>query len=335
VEQGSTPDAAVAGSTSGDGGEPAGTGSSPNADGEWRWRRIRRRVAVGYAIALIGLVLTVGVPTDRGSLLLIILAGLGIPCLGKGWRAYRRVLLDWLPFTAVLVAYDVSRGLATWVGLPLHMTDIAAADRALFGGTVPTVWLQEHFLRPGAPTWYDAAATLVYTTHFLATPVVAAVLWLRNRQLWIQFITRVIALSVAGLLTYVFFPAAPPWYAAREGVIEPVIRASSRGWLWLHINHAGNLLSAGQLAANPVAAMPSLHTAFATMIALFVIGRLHSPWRWLIGLYPLAMGLALVYLGEHYVVDLLAGVLYAIAVHVGVSTWERRHPRRVEPFTHY
>jgi membrane-associated phospholipid phosphatase len=329
VEQRPTPDTAVAKPTGADGVESAhGAGDAAN---DRRWRRIRRRVGLGYAAALVVLVVTVGVPTDRASLLLVILAGLAIPCLGKGWRAFRRVLLDWLPFTAVLVVYDVSRGLATWVGLPLHMSDIAAADRDLFGGTVPTVWLQDHFLHPGAPTWYDALATLVYITHFLATPIVAAVLWLRNREVWIQFITRVIALSVAGLVTYVFFPAAPPWYAAREGVIEPVIRASSRGWLWLHINHAGNLLSAGQLAANPVAAMPSLHTAFATLIALFVIGRLRSAWRWLIVLYPVAMGLALVYLGEHYVVDLVAGVLYAVAVHLGVSAWERRRARRVDP----
>lgn len=304
--------------------------AAPDALAQRRWHRIRRRAAVGYAAALVALVLTVGVPTDRASLLLIILAGLAIPCLGRGWRSFRRVLLDWLPFTAVLVVYDVSRGLATWVGMPLHVSDIAAVDRTMFGGTVPTVWLQDHFLHPGAPTWYDALATLVYTTHFLATPIVAAVLWLRSRQVWIQFITRVIILSVAGLVTYVLFPAAPPWYAAREGVIEPVIRASSRGWLWLHINHAGNLLSAGQLAANPVAAMPSLHTAFATMIALFAIAKMRSPWRWAILLYPVAMGLALVYLGEHYVIDLVAGVAYAIAVHGGVGAWERRHQTRLD-----
>ena len=165
----------------------APTGSNPqptarDAANDRRWRRIRRRVGLGYAAALVVLVVTVGVPTDRASLLLVILAGLAIPCLGKGWRAFRQVLLDWLPFTAVLVVYDVSRGLATWVGLPLHMSDIAAADRDLFGGTVPTVWLQDHFLHPGAPTWYDALATLVYITHFLATPIVAAVLWLRNRE---------------------------------------------------------------------------------------------------------------------------------------------------------
>jgi membrane-associated phospholipid phosphatase len=287
------------------------------------WASIRRRAGICYVLLLIALVLFVGVPTDRGSLLLIILAGLGVTCLGRGWQAFGKVVLDWLPFTFVLVVYDVSRGLATWVGLSLHEADIADADTWVFG-TVPTVWLQNHFLTPGSPHWYDAVATLVYTSHFLATPIVAAVLWLRDRAVWLAFIRRVIALSLAGLATYVLFPAAPPWYAARDGVIAPVIRASARGWLWLHVNHAGNLLSEGQLASNPVAAMPSLHTAFASTIALFVAARVRSRLRLLVVLYPVAMGLALVYLGEHYVVDVVAGVVYALAVHLVVSGWERR-----------
>jgi len=295
---------------------------------ERRWHRIRRYAAAGYAAALVVVVVVAGVPTDRGSLLLIILAGIGIPCLGRGWRAFGRALLDWLPFTAVLVVYDVSRGIADGLGMPLHVSDVAAADRDLFGGTVPTVWLQQHFLDPGSPHWYDALATLIYTSHFIATPVVAAVFWLRSRDVWKGFISRVIVLSLAGLVTYVLFPAAPPWYAAREGVIEPVIRASSRGWLWLHVNHAGNLLSEGQAASNPVAAMPSLHTAFATLIALYVGSRLRSRWRLLLALYPLAMGLALVYLGEHYVVDLAAGVVYAVGVHFAMNAWTRRRQRR-------
>ncbi|MBV9594484.1 MAG: phosphatase PAP2 family protein [Actinobacteria bacterium] len=290
-----------------------------------RWRLIRRRAARAYLILLVLLVILVGVPTDRGSLLLIILAGLGVTCLGRGWRAFGRVLLDWLPFTFVLVVYDVSRGIARIIGLPLHERDIADADKAMFDGTVPTVWLQNRLLDPGSPHWYDALATLIYTTHFLATPIVAALLWLRNRAIWISFIVRVVALSVAGLITYVLFPAAPPWYAARDGVIPPAIRASARGWTWLHLNHAGNLLSEGQLAANAVAAMPSLHTAFATLIALFVVRHLSSRWRWIALGYPPLMGLALVYLGEHYVVDVLAGVAYAVATDLGVSAWERRH----------
>lgn len=301
---------------------------------EARWHRIRVRVLVGWVVAVVVLVATVGVPTDRGTLLLLILSALGIRCLGRGWRAYGRVLLDWLPFTAALVAYDYSRGVATLIDLPLHMSDVASVDRDVFG-VVPTVWLQDHLLDPGVPHWYDAVATLVYTTHFLATPVVAVVLWLRSRVVWLAFITRVIVLAVAGVVTYVLFPAAPPWYAAQEGVIPPVLRATSRGWLWLHVNKAGNLLQEGQVASNPVAAMPSLHTAYSTVIALFVLtllGRSARPWvrrvRWAVLLYPVLMGAALVYLGEHYVVDLVAGVVYALAVHAAVGWWERRRARR-------
>jgi membrane-associated phospholipid phosphatase len=308
--------------------EPADPGDGANSPAAPdHWPLIRRWTAVAYFVGIALIIVLVGLPTDRGSLAAAILVGLAIPCLGRGWRAYLQVLIDWLPFTAVLYAYDYSRGLAHWIGLPLHISDVASVDRTVFGGTVPSVWLQQHFLIPGRPQWYDAAATLIYTTHFLATPIVAAVLWVRSRALWLAFITRVIVLSVAGLLTYLFFPAAPPWYAAREGVIGPVLRTSARGYLWLHLNHAGNLLTAGQGSANDVAAMPSLHTAFATLIALFIGTRLRTRWRYLLVLYPIAMGISLVYLGEHYVVDVVAGVVYALAIHALVRWWERRRVR--------
>jgi membrane-associated phospholipid phosphatase len=294
-----------------------------------RWRRIRRGTALVYLALLVTIVLTIGVPTDRGSLLLIILAGIGIRCLGRGWPAYGRALLDWLPFTAVLIAYDYSRGVADALGMPLHVADVADVDRFAFG-QVPTVWLQNHFFDPGSPHWYDAVATLAYASHFLATPITAAILWLRDRAVWVRFARRVIALALAGLATYILFPAAPPWYAARVGVIEPVVRASGRGWYWLHINHAGNLLDEGQHASNDVAAMPSLHAAYATIIALFVIHATRSRWRWLMTAYPVIMGLALVYTAEHYVIDVVLGVVYAVVVDRLCTMWEARRPARQE-----
>jgi membrane-associated phospholipid phosphatase len=298
-----------------------------NAEHDPKWRRIRIGAGIAWGGLLAVIVYFVGIPTDRASMLLLVLTLLGIPCLGRGWPAFRRVLVDWLPFTAVLILYDYSRGLASRIGMPLHMRDIAWVDEHVFG-VIPTVWLQEHFLHPGDPRWWDAVATFVYSTHFFATPIVAAVLWLRNRQLWVAFVARIIALSLAGLVTYVLFPAAPPWYAAREAAIDPVLRASSRGWLELGINHAGNLLQQGQLASNPVAAMPSLHTGFALIIALFVVRRFRSPLRWALLAYPVLMAISLVYLGEHYVVDLVAGVLYAIVVDLVVRRIERTRAAR-------
>lgn len=303
-------------------------GSTEDAAQEQRWRRIRRRVAVGYFVLLAIFIWLVGIPTDRTSLLLWILAGLGIRSLGRGWATYRRVLLDWLPFTAVLFAYDYSRGVADNLGIDTHVRAPVRADEWLFGGTLPTSWLQDQLYHAGDPRWYDAVVTIVYMSHFLATPIIAVILWLINRQVWKAFITRVIVLSLAGLATYVLYPMAPPWYASERGFTDPIVRISSRGWLELGLNKAGNMLGDAQAGANPVAAMPSLHVAFAALVMMFMM-RYVARWaRPLWALYPVLMALVLIYSGEHYVIDGLFGVLYAALVMLGVGWWERRRERR-------
>lgn len=291
---------------------------------EQHWRRVRRRVLVAYCVILALFVLLVGIPTDREGLLLWIVAGLGIRCLGRGWRSFGRVLLDWLPFTAVLVVYDYTRGFADGLGMPIHVREPADADLWMFHGVLPTQWMQQHFYTPGVVHWYDAGVTLVYTSHFVATPVIAAVLWLVNRREWTRFISRVIALAFVGVSIYILYPAAPPWYGARHGVIDPVARLTGRGWTELGLNHAGQVLSKGQAAVNVVAAMPSLHTAYATLIALYFIRRV--PWwgRIPLACYPVAMGAALVYSGEHYAVDVFFGWATGAGVVVASAIVERR-----------
>ncbi len=292
------------------------------------WHRVRVASYAVYAAVLIWIVIADGVPTGRTTLAVIIVSGLALTSLGRGWRQLLQVAIDWLPFTLVLMAYDRTRAVADTLGVSLHERDILDAEKWLFGGTEPTVWLQHHLYSPSHVYWYDAACTLVYTSHFLATPVLAGVLWLRTRVTWLRFITRVIVLSVAGLVTYCLFPEAPPWLAARDGLSAPVSRLSARGWEWFHLGDVNATLARAQTdGTNAVAAMPSLHTAFATLVALTIASRLRTRWRWLLALYPVAMGYTLVYTGEHYVLDLLAGVAYALVVHRAVSRWEARRAR--------
>src|SRR5690348_4580603 len=99
----------------------------------------------------------------------LIVLGISVTAIGHGWHRLGRVLLDWLPFTLVLMVYDLSRSLAHATGLPLHEGDVLSFERTLFGGHVPTLWLQHHLYTPGHVHWYDAVSTLVYTSHFIAT----------------------------------------------------------------------------------------------------------------------------------------------------------------------
>jgi membrane-associated phospholipid phosphatase len=294
------------------------------------WPRVRRGAYVAYGAAVLYIVIAFGVPTGRTTLALLVMSGLLLTSIGRGWRQSLQVLLDWLPFTAVLLLYDRTRGVADSLGISLHEADILHAEKWVFGGVEPTLWLQHHLYNPQHVYWYDALCTLVYTTHFLMTPVLAAVLWLRNRALWLRYIRRVILLAVAGLITYCVFPEAPPWFAARDGLTEPVARLSARGWIWLHAGNVNDALANAQNdGSNPVAAMPSLHTAFATLAAIFIGIQLRSRWRYLLALYPIAMGYTLVYTGEHWVLDLVAGVFYALAAHWLVSRWEARRTGKV------
>jgi membrane-associated phospholipid phosphatase len=79
---------------------------------------------------------------------------------------------------------------------------------------------------------------------------------------------------------------------------------------------------------NLVAAVPSLHSAFTMLVALFLWPRVRRPLRPLLLLYPLAMGLTLMATGEHYFFDVLLGWMYAGGV-MGAWAWWERRPERV------
>lgn len=298
------------------------------------WEIVRWICAAGYAIVLTISIIVNGIPVDRIGLTLWILTGLAFYSIGRGWSSFGQVVLDWVPFTFVLIAYDFTRGAvgkySTYqqgsvndFGTTLHITEPIEFDKWMFGGRLPTSWLQEHLYVPGMVHWYDAIVVCVYMSHFLVTPIVATVLWIRNRKRFRAWVGCVIALAVSGVATYILYPMAPPWLAAREGFIEPIARISGLGWHYIGLGTAGQVLDAGQALSNPVAAMPSLHTGYAALVAFFFM--IGAPWwrKILLACYPLLMGVALVYSGEHYVLDLLAGILYS-AVIVLSWRWIRR-----------
>ncbi len=220
------------------------------------------------------------------------------------------VLRDWLPFFAVLIAYDSLRGTAGRLA-SVHFLPQLQFDRTLFGGQVPTVTLQR-WLWHGHVVWYDVIAWAVYMTHFFLTPVLAAILWKFDRGRFKTFVRSVILLSFAGLATYALYPAAPPWLASQRHLIAPITRIIPMVWRVLPVHGAGSMAETGYQFANNVAAMPSLHAAFSLLVAITLWPRKHTWLRPLVALYPLAMAFTIVYTGEHYVSDVLAGWLYTV-----------------------
>ena len=143
-------------------------------------------------------------------------------------------------------------------------------------------------------------------THFFAVWVTAAILWRLARPRFRRYAVTAVLLSLAAFATYWAYPAQPPWLAG-EGVLMPSVdRIVPTVWGHLGVATAQSIYENGDFV-NPVAAMPSLHAAFPLMLLLFF----WSAGRWVrlgLGLYTLAMAFTLVYGGEHFVADILAGL---------------------------
>jgi membrane-associated phospholipid phosphatase len=283
-------------------------------------RTIRIGVPVAWVVASAVMIAAVGVPTSR----LLSFAWIGSGMLAAGVTDLRRrvprFVFEWLPFMGVLIAYDRLRAIAD--GLLVHQRELPQihAEAALFGTPIPTVLLQQHLWHgTGDIRWWDYAAWFVYLTHFVATLAVAAILWTWAHRHFARFAAMVCALALAGFATYALYPAVPPWMAAQHGSIGAAHRTVKLVWPHVPIAHYGNVFDKGQHYANNVAAMPSLHAAYALLLALF-LWRLVPRWaKPLLALYPPAMAFSLVYGGEHYVVDCIAGWAYAVVVFVVVE----------------
>lgn len=292
---------------------------------------------VVFLVASAYLVLVDGILLSRELVFLWLMAGLLAMSLADlgGWA--RGVIRDWVPFFVALFVYDLLRGMAGDPIFAVHFQPQIDADRFLFGGQVPTVWLQEHFFGGlGAIHFWDVLVWGIYLTHFFAVYVIAALLWRFSRERFRRFRNLVLTLTAAAFATYVLFPAAPPWMAAHDGAIGSVDRVVYEVWQYLGIDSAGAIWQRGSAFANEVAAIPSLHTAYPVMIMLFFWGS--GRWARVAGAgYAVAMSLTLVYAGEHYVTDVLLGWAYAFAVYFAyervTAAWRNRRavPATPEP----
>jgi membrane-associated phospholipid phosphatase len=285
---------------------------------------------VAYVIALVAYIVVAHFSIARDVMFLWIAGALLAGSITQPRRFLVGIVLEWMPFAAILLLYDLLRGYADGLLFPARLAPQLHAEQWLFGGQAPTVWLQRQlFHGVNHLRWYDYACWGVYVTHFLATMILAAVLWLFAHHLFRRYIAMVSLLAVLGFATYVLYPAVPPWMAAQQGHIGPVTRIVPWAWSHVHVFSFDTLFETGSKYGNDVAAMPSLHAAYSLLVALFLWSHARRWWwRAALAAYPLAMAFALVYTGEHFFIDILVGWIYAVAVFVAVNqladAWARR-----------
>jgi hypothetical protein len=178
-------------------------------------------------------------------------------------------------------------------------------DRALGLGRPPTLRLQQALGRPGLVRPHDTFLSAIHWSWFFVPHGSIAYVLLFHRPQFERSAAQMAAVFDLGLLGYWLVPTAPPWWAANTGALPHVRRIMTEAGESVWGRYWSPLYDS--LSGNQLAAMPSLHFATSVMAAhvLADVGPVPGAVGWA---YAGALGFALVYLGEHYVADLLAGL---------------------------
>ena len=291
------------------------------------WRRSRR-----YAVLLSILMIARGISVTPD--VVVVAFGLAALVLGRG----RLFLRDWIPFLALFFAYELMRGYADKFGLPIHVADVISIERIIGLGGLPTTLLQA--APPGrrerAPTRLATISLIFYFLHFPLPLAVGFLLWIHQRRTYYDYVGALIVLSMAAFVTYLVLPVAPPWWAGQHGYVTGVLHLRDTGFdglvqLFGFGNYFYSYKNVYSISSNDVAAFPSLHAAYPFLAFLFA-RRVFPRAGWLMLAYTACVWFAIVYLGEHWVVDIIGGVAYAFAAYFAIlhgPRWARRFMEKV------
>lgn len=228
--------------------------------------------------------------------------------LAMAYGQAKELLKRFVPFVALLLIYESFRGLVPHLNTRVNYLWMPAMDKRIFWGHLPTANLQQWWWH-GHVAWYDFVFYGAYTLHFVLPFALAALIWKTRDSYYWRYVTSYVIVSFMGFVTFLLFPAAPPWMASEQHLIQPITRVSSAVWSAFGIHDFPSVYN--KISPNPVAAVPSLHAAYSFLFALWITRLYKTKWRFLAWLYPILIWVGTVYLGEHYAIDAILGVLFA------------------------
>jgi hypothetical protein len=232
--------------------------------------------------------------------------------LPRGWADFGRQLAIWFGFLAV---YQVARGIADRnppraFENGLHVIGIERHVNALFE-------LSLQRLVDGSELLATAASWTYWNSEFTVLGVALLWVYLRRNEAFVRFRNTILLANLLGLVGYVLLPTAPPRMFPDIGFSDTLSEFGE-------LNHGSGLV---EFAANPYAAMPSLHAADALIVGVtlaYVCRSRAAKAIWI--LWPAWVWFSVMATANHFWLDIVAGIALAI---VALALVHRRRLVRV------
>ena len=231
----------------------------------------------------------------------------------RSWSA----LKDWLPFVTVFISYEIMYSFVGTISLYNLHAGPRNLDIQLFG-QLPSLILQQNFRFPAL----DYIGAFFYGIYFFVPTVFAFVVWKKSPKNYWKYIVAFGVLTYAALITFLFYPVAPPWYQFNSlftsSYTGPVVQRILVSSVDVNLGIPVYKTLFDFLGGNLFAAFPSMHSAMPWLVFLFAF----KIWRWKalpVAIIPVGTWFSAVYLGEHYFVDVLGGIAYATLAFIAVE----------------
>jgi membrane-associated phospholipid phosphatase len=231
----------------------------------------------------------------------------------RTWRA----LKDWLPFVTVFISYEIMYSFVGSISLYNLHGGPRNWDMQLFG-QLPSLALQQGFRFPPL----DYVGAVFYGIYFFVPTVFAYVVWRKSPKNYWKYIVAFGVLTYSALITFLFYPVAPPWYQFSSvftpSYTGPVVERLLTSSVDVNLGIPVYKTLFDFLGGNLFAAFPSMHSAMPWLVFLFAF----KIWKWKslpVLVIPVGTWFSAVYLGEHYFVDVLGGIAYATLAFVAVE----------------
>lgn len=278
-------------------------------------------------IVIAAVLIVISLFTDRQFLIWGLIASLAVVFVPTGRARY--FVAGIVPYATAWFVFSFLRSFAdeTLFAKTLN-TEVVNFERWLFNGEIPTIRLQANFYTPGEIHLWDYYFTFVHWSYFIVPHALALWIWWRNKREFQHFLVAMTMTLFLGLVIYFVLPANPPWMAP-EVIDSPTAPVVQRIMEPIAMELGGGLYQAGYKIvgeSNPIAAMPSMHFAITFILVWVARGR-GLGWEIAAWVYSLSMGAALVYMGEHYVIDIIVGGTVTTFAWYATLAWINRYSR--------
>jgi membrane-associated phospholipid phosphatase len=237
---------------------------------------------------------------------------LALPLIFLASRQRLLFIKSWTPFIVVILLYEALQSVISVAVAKDGVMSLYPIDYLVWGFNL-TGAVQRALLSPVL----TAIMIFFYSLDPLLVVLVSIYFWHSDKAIYKRYVYAVAITSYSALVTFLLFPTAPPWY---EGVASNLLQGA--GTMAKFYMSFTNLVD-----INKFAAFPSLHAAYAIAFLYYMQKRGK---RYGLVALPITAGILLstIYLGQHYLIDLIGGTAYCLTACFLVDWFSKRFVAR-------